>query len=125
MTFFPPLDISLTAPTNSSIRAPTPTTPLASSSQLRSDNFLRADARIRTATDIPIIIVAAFPAFLYLPPILSNIFIAMSNSPNRAPIAKSDEFSLSESIVAITNKAAAKMAIATAIFLSMSAFKFF
>ena len=113
--------IFLNAATSIVVNPSTPTTPLAISSQLRLDNFFIAEARIKIATDIPIMAVTALATPVMLRFILLNIANEPINSANNTVIAPREEDNLSWSIMDSTSNEAAKIPIAAAIFISVPA----
>ena len=99
----------------------TPTTPLPIPSQSNSANFFIAEARIKIATDMPIMVVTALAVPVRLRFILLNIANEPINSANKTVIAPREEDNLSWSIVDSTSNEAAKIPIAAAIFISVPA----
>ena len=127
--------INFAAVTNIPTSPATPTNPLPIPSQSRDASIFIAPASITTAAVSPIICTdCAIDARLDTIPdngfvdSLSSLLrtaIALVNSINNVPTLSRDAPSLSESIVAITNSAAARTPTAPAILSKVSACKFF
>ena len=80
------------------------------------ETFFKAEAKIRTATEIPIMNVIACAAPANSPLILLNMDKAPIISPNNIVIAVRDDTSFLESINDSTKRDAANIPIAIAIF---------
>ena len=116
--------ISLVNPTITAIKAAIAATPLPIPSQSNSANFFIAEAKIKIATDMPIMTVTALAVPMRLRFILLNIANEPINSANKTVIAPREEVSFSESINDSTSNEAAKMPIAAAILISVPALIF-
>ena len=116
--------ISLVNPTITAIKAAIAATPLPIPSQFNSANFFIAEAKIKIATDMPIMAVTALAVPVRLRFILLNIANEPINSANKTVIAPREEVSFSESINDSTSNEAAKMPIAAAILISVPALIF-
>ena len=121
----PVLDMTTDTATNSQRRAEIAVKPTDICSQLKLESDFKAEASIRIATDIPIILTAVVSNSLLLPPNLFINAIEPTSSANKAVIATMAVPNESLSIVESTYNAAAKIAIATAIFFNASAFNCF
>ena len=108
-------------PTSSPSNIVTPTRPFAISSTLRFPILERASDKTSTAADNFIIVVEAVPKLLSKVPILLNIAIEPTSSPNNVVIPIIAFVNFSGSIAAIPAKDKASIPIALAIFISVSA----
>ena len=108
-------DITLAAATSIAVKPTRPVSPLPISLQLSSATFLKADANIRIAIDIPIIRKDALVADLKAPPILSKSFKDPIKFPNKTVTAPRALINRFGSISAIATSEAVNKAIAPAI----------